>query len=80
MFKEDALAWGGGVRPLARKMTAAGYPMSGSVVSQWPDPIPELAARRIWEVSAGDVPLYLEEHYRNQTQGTRMREKAAERT
>lgn len=65
MWKADVVAYFGGVRATARQMTQAGYQMTGSVVSQWPDPIPELAARRIAEVTRGAVPLHLD-HYRNQ--------------
>jgi len=64
MQKGEVIDYFGGVRATARALTAAGYPKQGGEVSQWPETVPELQARRIAEITRGAVALRLEDYRR----------------
>ena len=64
MRKADVLEHFGTTIAVSERMTAAGYPLTRTAVSNWRDIVPEMTARRIAEVTGGAVPLRAEDYKR----------------
>lgn len=57
MKKRDVLEHFSGVTATAAALSKAGYPISKSAISKWPDEVPELRARQIEEITGGALSL-----------------------
>ena len=62
MLKTDALAHFHSTIKLAAAMTAAGYPLTRHAVSMWGERVPELAARRLHEMTRGRLRFRPEDY------------------
>ena len=61
MQKKDVLKVFVTQKNVARALSDSGYAISQAAVSKWPDRVPEIAARRLAEISSGlvfDVQAY----------------------